>query len=94
MHERHQPREIRVRCIEPVHLSLYLSISILICTGEGGTQESTDVYHSCCFQTYGQFTLWSVFTGNWRNVLKIVSIFHLIQLQVMFSSFREHQSLI
>ena len=27
--------------------------------------------HSCGLQTYGQFTLWSIFTGNRRNVFKI-----------------------
>ena len=33
------------------------------------------------------------FTGNGRNMFKIVSIFWLIQLQVMVSSLREHQPL-
>ena len=54
----------------------------------------TAVSHSYGLQTYGRFTLWSIFTGDGRNMFKIVSIFWLIQLQVTVSSFREHPPLI
>ena len=36
-------------------------------------------------------SVWSILSENVRNVFKIVSIFWLIQLQVMVSSFKEHQ---
>ena len=42
-------------------------------------------------QTYSRFILGSISVGKRRNVLIIVSIFQSIRLQVMVSSFREHQ---